>query len=170
MNICALHPEITHVVSMSGFVSVELMLQQIMAGPLKAFRKPLTELEKRVNPNYVDFDARKSLANTDAKVLLIYSEDDKTVCKAPHYDSLLAALSDKENIRFLLLSGKDHNPTYTDRAVVYKNAFFKAYQKGLKRRTTPQQVKTFMEGFDWWRMTEQDEHVWNVILSHLKDA
>ena len=32
MNIAALHPEITHVVSMSGFVSVRKMLEQLMGG------------------------------------------------------------------------------------------------------------------------------------------
>ena len=25
----------------------------------------------------------------------------------------------------------------------------------------------FMAGFDWWRMTEQDEEVWKVILDTL---
>ena len=52
--------------------------------------------------------------------------------------------------------------------MVYKNAFFKAYQKGLKRRTTPEQVKAFMDGFDWWKMTEQDEAVWEQIIAHLR--
>ena len=169
MNICALHPEITHVVSMSGFVSVELMLQQIMAGPLKAFRKPLMELEKRVNPHYADFDARKSLADTDAKVLLIYSEDDKTVCKTPHYDSLVAALSDKENIRFLLVNHKGHNPGYTEDAVRYKDAFFKEFSKASKKKQleTPEQQKAFMARYDWHRMTAQDETVWQQIIDHL---
>ena len=170
MNICALHPEITHVVSMSGFVSVELMLQQIMAGPLKAFRKPLMALEMRSNPEYVHFDARKSLADTKAKVLLIYSEDDKTVGRTPHYDSLYAALSGQENIRFLLVNHKDHNPAYTTDAVAYKNAFFKEFSKAVKKNQleTPQQQKEFMCRYDWHRMTAQDEAVWQQIIDHLK--
>ena len=169
MNICALHPEITHVVSMSGFVSVELMLQQIMAGPVKGFRKHLLELETRANPDYVHFDARKSLAAADAKVLLIYSENDPTVCKAPHYNSLVAALSGKENIRLLLVQNKGHNPNYTEDAVVYKDAFFKAYTKAAKRKhlAKPEQQKTFMARYDWDRMTAQDEQVWQQILIHL---
>ena len=170
MNICALHPEITHVVSMSGFVSVELMLQQIMAGPLKFFRKPLMALERRANPRYVDFDARKSLTDTNARVLLIYSEDDKTVCKAPHYDSLYAALSGKQNIRFLLVRNKDHNPAYTEDAVAYKDAFFEDFSKAVKKKQleTPAQQKAFMARYDWYRMTEQDGAVWQQIIDHLK--
>ena len=170
MNICALHPEITHVVSMSGFVSVELMLQQVIAGPLKFFRKSLMALERRANPDYVNFDARKSLADAKAKVLLIYSEDDKTVCKAPHYDSLYAALSDKEHIRFLLVKNKGHNPAYTEDAVVYKDAFFKEFSKAVKKKQleAPEQQRKFMARYDWHRMTSQDEAVWKQIMDHLK--
>jgi len=169
MNICALHPEITHVVSMSGFVSVELMMQQIMAGPLKFFRKPLMALEQRANPDFVDFDARSSLANTAAKVLLIYSENDPTVLKTPHYDSLYAALAGKDHIRLLLVNNKGHNPAYTEDAVAYKDAFFKEFSGAVKKKQleTPAQQKAFMARYDWHRMTEQDEEVWKQIIDHL---
>lgn len=169
MNICALHPEITHVVSMSGFVSVELIVQQVMAGPMKFFRKPVMALERQANPDYVDFDARKSLANTKAKVLLIYSEDDKTVSKAIHYDSLYAALSGRENIRFLLVNNKGHNPSYTEDAVDYKDAFFAEFSKAVKKKQleTPEQQKEFMARYDWHRMTAQDGQVWAEILKTL---
>ena len=51
MNITALHPDITHVVAMSGFVSVKRILDQTFAGPLKFFKKSLYELEQRTNPD-----------------------------------------------------------------------------------------------------------------------
>ena len=38
----------------------------------------------------------------------------------------------------------------------------------MKLETKAQQ-EAFMETFDWWRMTEQDENVWDVIVSHLKE-
>ena len=169
MNICALHPEITHVVSMSGFVSVQLILRQIMAGPMKGFRRRLFEVEVHTNPDYVHFDARESLAGTDAKVLLIYSDNDPTVCKAPHYDSLVEALSGKENIHFLLVSNKGHNPNFTEDAVAYKDEFFKEYTRAAKRKhlETAAQQEAFMSRYDWYRMTAQDEAVWQQILTHL---
>ena len=172
MNICALHPEITHVVSLSGFVSVEMILQQIMTGPMKGFRRRLFALEVHTNPDYVHFDARESLAQTNAKVLLIYSENDPTVHKAPHYDSLVAALSGKENIRFLLVQNKGHNPNFTEDAVVYKDTFFKEYTKAAKRKhlETPEQQKAFMTRYDWDRMTAQDEAVWQQIIEHLNST
>ena len=172
MNIAALHPEITHVVSMSGFISVRRMLEQIMPGLLlKGIRKSLYELERRSNPEYVDFDALQTLGATTAKVLLIASSDDKVVRKSHHFDVLKQALSNRENIRFLLTENKGHNPAYTCDAVRYKDEFFAQVQKMVKKKkleTKPQQ-EAFMSVFDWVRMTEQDETVWSAIISHLKE-
>jgi pimeloyl-ACP methyl ester carboxylesterase len=172
MNITALHPEITHVVSMSGFVSVEWMIHQIMAGPLKIFRKTMFALERSSNPDYVDFDAIQSLRKTNAKVLLIASADDQVVQKVYHFDMLQRELSDRENIHFLVTEQKGHNPSYTCDAVRYKDDFFAQFQKLVKKKKleTPEQQQAFMSTFDWKRMTEQDEAVWNPILSHLKET
>lgn len=169
MNIAALHPDITHVVSMSGFVSVKLMLEQVISGPLKLYRDGLMDLEFRTNRNYALCDARDSLAGCDAKVLLIYSENDTVVHKSVHYDSLWEALSGRENIRFLLVRNKGHNPAYTEDAVAYKDAFFKELTKAEKKKQlkTPEQKKAFMARYDWNRMTAQDETVWEQIICHL---
>lgn len=172
MNIAALHPEITHVVSMSGFVSVERMIHQIMAGPLKIFRKIIFALERSSNPDYVDFDAVQSLSQTGTKVLLIASADDQVVQKSHHYDALQRELPGRENIHFLVTEEKGHNPSYTCDAVRYKDDFFAQFQKLVKKKKleTPEQQQAFMSTFDWKRMTEQDEAVWNPILSHLKET
>ena len=171
MNIAALHPEITHVVSMSGFISVKIMLEQIMPGLLKGMRKILYELESHTNPDYVAFDALQTLSKTDAKVLLIASSDDKVVQKTYHFDVLQGALSGRENIRFLLTENKGHNPSYTCDAVRYKDDFFAQFQRQVKKKKleTKDQQAAFMATFDWLRMTEQDEAVWAVIISHLKE-
>jgi len=170
MNIAALHPEITHVVSMSGFISVEIMLEQIMTGLLKGARKQLYELEKRTSPAYADFDAIKTLGNTNAKVLLIASSNDPVVKKECHFDVLQQALSGKENIRFLVTQNKGHNPSYTCDAVRYKDDFFVTFQKMVKKKKleTPAQQKVFMDTFDWWHMTEQDAEVWAAVAQHLE--
>lgn len=171
MNITALHPQITHVVAMSGFVSVERMLEQTFAGPLKGARKTLYELESRSNPDYVEYDAVQTLRKTAARVLLIASSDDKVVQKAYHHDLLEQELSGRQNIRFYVTENKRHNPTYTCDAVEYKDDFFAQFQKLVKKKKleTKAQQEAFMETFDWWRMTEQDENVWDVIVSHLKE-
>ena len=171
MNIATLHPEITHVVAMSGFISVKRILEQTFTGLMKGARKALYELETRSNPGYVEFDAVQSLQKTNAKVLLIASDDDKVVHKSHHQDVLEHALSGRSNIRFLVTKNKGHNPSYTCDAVRYKDDFFAQFQRQVKKKKleTKQQQEAFMSAFDWWRMTEQDEAVWDVILKHLQN-
>ena len=171
MNIATLHPEITHVVAMSGFISVKRILEQTFTGLMKGARKALYELETRSNPGYVEFDAVQSLQKTNAKVLLIASDDDKVVHKSHHLDVLEHALSGRSNIRFLVTKNKGHNPSYTCDAVRYKDDFFAQFQRQVKKKKleTKQQQEAFMSAFDWWRMTEQDEAVWDVILKHLQN-
>jgi pimeloyl-ACP methyl ester carboxylesterase len=170
MNIAALHPEITHVVSMSGFVSVEMIVDQTFGGPLRLFKGSILDLERQANPDFVDFNAAESLKNTDAKVQLIYSANDSVVHKNPHYDTLFSALKDRPNIRFRLEMGKDHSPNYTQDAVAYKTAFFNAFNEAVKKKklTTPEEQDAFMARYDWRRMTAQDPSVWDAILTALK--
>lgn len=169
MNIGALHPEVTHLVAMSGFVSVKDMVNQNFSGILSLYRKELYALERKANPDYVGYHAVKSLAKTNAKVLLIYSADDKLVHKDVHYDALYNALADKENIRFLLVEGKGHNPNYTADAAMYLGEYTQDLTRRLKKLElgTVEERKVFRETYDWWRMTEQDEAVWKVILETL---
>ena len=170
MNIAALHPEITHVVAMSGFVSVERIVKQSLSGLLSMYAPAMIDMEQRNSPRYARYNALESLQKTDAKVLLIYSDDDKTVHKSAHYDPLYETLSGKENVEFLLLSGKDHNPSSTVEAVAYKNEFWAALSKAIKNKELkdPAQQRAFMEQYDFTRMTEQDMEVWNRIFAHLK--
>ena len=170
MNIAALHPEITHVVSMSGFVSVEEIVNQTFSGALQFYRKGILALERSANPNFVEFNAVESLKQTDAKVLLIYSANDSVVHKNPHYDTLFSALKDKSNIRFRLEMGKDHSPNYTTDAVAYKTDFFNAFNEACKKKklTTQEEQESFMARYDWHRMTAQDPSVWDAILTALK--
>ena len=169
LNIAALHPEIKHVVVLSGFVSVEVMVGCFFGGLLKGYRKAVMALERQSNPNYVNFSAVDSLSKTDAKVLLIYSADDPLCRKDPHYDMLRAGLSQRENIRFLLVEGKGHNPNYTKDAVQYLAEYGKAVKKAIKQKQleTDAQKAAFRDSFDWKRMTEQDDTVWQEIFRTL---
>ena len=67
------------------------------------------------------------------------------------------------------MNGKAHNPNYTADAVQYKDAFFAAYQRALKKKqlTTAEQKTAFKNSYDWNRMTEQDDAVWNMIFEVL---
>lgn len=165
LNICALHPDISHIVAISGFVSVELLVNSFFSGLLSPYRKAVMELERKSNPDFVKYNGVESLSKTDAKVLLIYSENDGMCKKTPHYDTLKAGLSDKENISFLLVPNKGHNPNYTEDAVKYLGEYTALRGKLLKKKQleTPEQRAEFVRSLDWNRMTAQDEKVWAEI-------
>ena len=167
LNIAALHPEISHIVAMCGFVSVEEMMKTLFAGPLAGYRKAVLALEKESNPDFFAFNAVESLKNANVRALLIYSEDDQ-LCRRVHHDILKDGLKENKNIDFLLVSGKGHNPHYSTDAVKLLGEFGKARTKFLKKKnTTKEQKANFVASFDWEKITAQDEDVWSKIFEHL---
>ena len=167
MNIAALHPEISHIVAMCGFVSVEEMIKTFFAGPLKGYRKAVLALERESNPTFITYNAVESLKNANVKALLIYSEDDQ-LCRRMHYDILKQGLAEKENVSFFFVSGKGHNPNYTADAVKLLGEFGKARAKFAKKKNATKEEKSnFVASFDWEKITAQDEDVWNEIFAHL---
>ena len=168
LNIPALHPEIEHIVAISGFSSVSEMQGQLIPSFAKKIRAHIYGVEEQDNPDYITAVAYDSLKTTKTKALIIHSEDDTTV-SVKHYKKLESALKDMPNIRFLLVNGKAHNPHYTEDAVKYKDAFFKSYKRHKKKGKleTPEQRAAFINSYDWHRMTAQDDVVWQEIFSHL---
>lgn len=169
MNITALHPEVSHIVALSGFVSVKEMVGQFFSGILRGYRKPVLKIEQEANPDFIKFNAVQTLADTAAKVLLIYSSNDKMVIREIHHDALVKGLSGKADVRILLEENKGHNPNYTTDAVAYLGEYTAAMTKGLKEKLleTEAERKAFREKWDWDRMTKQDENVWAEIFKTL---
>lgn len=167
LNIASLHPEISHIVAMCGFVSVEEMIKTFFAGPLKGYRRAVLALERESNPKFFNYNAVDSLKNANVKALLIYSEDDQ-LCRRAHYDILKEGLAEKENVSFLFVSGKGHNPNYTADAVKLLGEFGKARTKFAKKKNATKEEKAdFVASFDWEKITAQDEDVWSEIFAHL---
>lgn len=169
MNIAALHPDITHIVVISGFVSVEEMVKQNFSGLLKGYRKCILGIEHKANPDYVHFNGVNTLSKTDAKVLLVYSSDDALVKKEIHFDALKNGLAGKENIEFLLVESKGHNPNYTQEAVKLLGEFADAESRAIENDAlqTAEQKENFKNSFDWDKITEQDQKVWEKIFETL---
>jgi len=169
MNIAALHPEVTHIVALSGFVSVEEMVAQFFSGILKGYRKPVLKIEQEQNPDFVKYNAVETLSNTGVPVLLVYSANDKMVIREVHHGLLTKGLKDRKNVRILLEENKGHNPNYTADAVAYLGEYTAAMTKGLKDKAfeTEAAKKAFRNKWDWHRMTAQDEKVWQEIFKTL---
>ena len=169
MNIAALHPEVTHIVALSGFVSVAEMVGQFFSGILKGYRKPVLKIEQENNPKFVEYNAIETLKGTGVPVLLIYSYNDKLVNREIHHDALKKGLQDKKNIRILLEENKGHNPNYTADAVAYLAEYTAGMTRLLKDKklNTEAEKAAFRSQWDWNRMTQQDERVWAEIFRTL---
>ena len=167
LNIAALHPEISHIVALSGFVSVEEMIKTLFKGILKGYRNAVLDLESESNPIFVKFNAVETLKKSDVKALLIYSENDQ-MCHRRHYDILKESLEEQKNVSFLLVPNKGHNPNYTENAVKLLEEFGKARAKLVrKKKLTKEERSQFIASFDWEAMTAQDDSIWQKIFEHL---
>ena len=168
MNIVALHPEISHIVALCGFVSPSEMISTLFSGIIKGYRKPIMALEEKCNPIFAKYNAAETLKGSDVKALLIYSDNDP-ICKRHHYDILSDALGNKENVRLVLTEGKGHNPNYTSDAVGLLGEFVAARTRLAKKKNVSAAEKAeFVRSFDWDKMTEQDMEIFDIILSHLE--
>ena len=169
LNILGFHPDLRSIVALSGFVSLKEMQKQVIPAFLSPLRSKLYELEKSINPDYIESSAVDTLASTERPALIIHSLDDDSVSAKTHYLQLQKALADKENITFLTLTDRAHNPNYTADAVKYKSEFFKAHKKRQKKKLHLDREghKAFIASYDWRRMTEQDPEIWNQIFAFL---
>lgn len=170
LNISALHPDIESCVSISGFIGVERMIEQFFGGILKLYRPSVLRLEREANPMYSLIDARKSLKDSSARILYIASDDDPVVKTEYHFATLREALADKKNVEFLLVNGKNHNPNYTVEAVAELSKMSTAMTEGIKKKAfeTPEAVEKFRTSWDWEKITEQDEELWNKIFDFIE--
>ncbi|MBE6633260.1 MAG: alpha/beta fold hydrolase [Ruminococcaceae bacterium] len=167
MNIAALHPEITRIVALCGFVSVEEMIKTFFGGFLRGYCGAVLSLERACNPDYASFNAVESLASSNVQALLIYSAND-ALCSRVHYEILRAGLKEKNTVKFMLEKKKGHNPNYTEDAVKLLGEFGKARGRlARKKNLTAEEKQRFVSSFDWERMTAQDEAVWQEIFAHL---
>ena len=152
---------------LSGFVSVEELINSFFKGILKGYRKAIMNLERECNPVFIKYNAIESLSKTDPNVLLIYSDDD-AMCTRKHFDMLKDALGNRDNIEFMLENNKGHNPNYTCEAVKYLNEFVRKRKKLKSKKNVSDEDKSkFVSSFDWAKMTEQDTNVWNRIFALL---
>ena len=169
LNIAAIHKDITHVVAISGFISVKDMLGQFFGGILKLYIPAIYRLESTGVPDYVNYNAIDSLSESATRAMVIHSEDDDVVSFKKHFSKLKKALEQNENVTFVAVSEKGHNPNFTIDAVKMKNRFFKDCKKKMKEGyfTDDEKKNEFKSRYDFDKMSEQDPDVWEKIIKFL---
>ena len=169
VNIPAYHPDIESIVALAAPISAKAMLKSFFPGPLSLFTPSVMAFERTINPDFADASALDALRDYRGKALIVHSNDDPTVKTRHHFDRLQKALKARDNITFIRLSGKYHNPNYTERAVRYLGEFSAALTEKNRSRAflCDEDRHAFRDSFDFDRMTEQDEAVWQKILRFL---
>ncbi len=169
LNISAWQPRVSHIVALCGFLSLDLMAKTTFPGLLCGYRKSIIALERKRNPGFASANAAVSLAASHAKILAVYSDNDK-LCPRPHYDALAAAIGNRQGVRVMMVSGKGHNPNYTADAVAHLARYSAELSRLKKQRRgemSDSERAAFRARFDWAAMTEQDNAVWDVIFETL---
>ena len=162
-NILNYHKDIYAAIVISGFVSLKELWRVSLNGFQKFAKPTIYKFEGRVNPEFAESCSVTALSDTKTKTLIIHSDDDGMVNIRCGLDYVKERVSN-ENVKYLRITGKKHNPHYTADAVKYMNGTFAELQT-LK---TPEEQKSFMESRDYKRMTEQDPEIWEAILATLK--
>ena len=169
LNISAIHKDITHIVAMSGFISVKEMLRQIFPGILRLYVPALYRSEKQSLPDYAAYNAIDSLKKSRAQALIVHSDDDKVSSFKRHFVKMERALKDRPDTIFAHATAKGHNPNFTEAAVRIKDAFFADLTEKTRAGYFTDEAKKeeFKAGYDFGKMSEQDEMFWDGVAGFL---
>ena len=169
MNVSALHPEVTHVVSLAGFLSARSLVEQYIPKAFLKYSDEVMDRERQHNPSYADMDARESLLKSRTRLLHLQSRDDSKVKFELCCEPLRAALAGRPHTEFIVVDRKNHDPQRTEAAAAANAAMLRALEQKRKKLKTPAQQAAFRDAFDWDRITEQDPAIWKRILAFLAE-
>ena len=169
MNVAALHPEVTHVVSLAGFLSARSLIEQYLPRAFLKYSGEVMERERQLNPRYADMDARDSLQKSGAALLHLQSRDDEKVQFERSCALLSEALKGRAGTEFLVDDHKGHDPQRTEAAAASGAAMQQALERLRKKGQldTPERRAAFQASYDWGKIAEQDPAVWEKILEFL---
>ena len=171
MNVSALHPEVTHVVSLAGFLSARSLVEQYIPKMFLKYSDEVMDRERQHNPKYTDMDARDSLKKSRAKLLHLQSHDDKKVLFELGYEPLSKALSGRADTTFIALDHRNHDPQRTDAAAAAHAQMMEEMNqlKKKKKLDTRQEQEAFQKSHDWNVIYQQDPEIWDKILKFLEN-
>ena len=169
MNAAALHPEVTHVVSLAGFLSARALVEQYIPKAFLKYSGEVMDRERQWNPQYADMDARESLQKSQTRLLHLQSRDDSMVKFDLCCEPLSEALSGRPHTELIVTDHKNHDPQRTEEAVSANAEMLRALEQKRRKKqlTTPAQRAEFQAAYDWNLLTEQDTAVWKKILEFL---
>ncbi len=138
-NVLNHHPEIKGAVLVAGFNESEDMLAQyprkVLGVLVDAFLLPYVSFYETIKfgKDYASITAVDGMEKTDAKILIVHSEDDGRVPIEYGYDIYYDEFSENDRFEFKHYENKGHiNMLFSDEAISYRESLENGYKSYLK--------------------------------------
>ena len=165
LNTISLREEIKKAVVISGFLSIKTIGDALIKNNF--FVKHILKYENKLYPEYKDLNNIDYLNKTTDDIFFIQSDDDTMV---PYRIALeVVEQIDNPHIKKLKMSGRKHNPNYTDSAIQYMNEVFGNYYYLLKQKElkTDEDKINYFKDVSLAKLVEQDEELFDQIAQFL---
>ena len=167
LNLVHLRDEIKKAVIMSGFVSIKSLMLELLHS--KFITNRILKYEQKTVPEYFGLNNEEYLKTTKDKLFVIQSEDDTLV----PYKVALKVAEDVNNpsIKTLKVTGRKHNPNYTDAAIKYMSETFGTYYKLIKNKTikTDEDKINYFKNISIEKLTEQDTEMFEELFKFIDE-
>ena len=166
LNTIILREEIKKAVVISGFLTIKSIGDALIKNSF--FVKRILAYENKLYPEYKGLNNIDYLNKTTDDIFFIQSEDDGMV---PYRIALeVVETIDNPHIKKLKMSGRKHNPNYTDSAVSYMNEVFGNYYYLLKQKRikTSEDKINYFKDVSLAKLVEQDEDLFDQIAAFIE--
>ena len=173
-SVLSFHPDVKAAVIVSGFnESEDLILHQgrQFVGPLADLTVPYVFLYERLKfgSEYADASALRGISESDAKVIVVHSEDDADVPIEYGYEKLYSELKESERVEFIKYEDRGHSYVFcSDDAKEYRDALnedYTAYVEAHGGKYNAEIKQEFMSAnLDKAKCFEPDKALMDIIL------
>ena len=166
LNTISLREGIKKAVVISGFLTIKSIGDALIKNNF--FVKRILAYENKLYPKYKDLNNVDYLNKTTDDIFFIQSEDDGMV---PYRIALeVVEQIDNPHIKKLKMSGRKHNPNYTDAAVNYMNEVFGNYYYLIKQKKikTNEDKINYFKDVSLAKLVEQDEDLFDQIAAFIE--
>ena len=163
LNISRVRKDIKKTICMSGFVSLEALLSDLIKA--RFVSNSILKYEKKINDIYFgsNFDYVKDTKNS---ILFIHSKDDQMV--KYEKSTLVVEGFNNPNFEFVIVDGKGHNPDYTDESIKCMREVFGEYNRLSKDKKTKDKAIELLKNSSAMKMTNMDKDILDRILEFIK--
>ncbi len=165
-NVLNNHPEIKSVVSLAGFNKSSDLIksqgEQLFGNIVNVLMPYINIYEKIKFGDYASNTSMSGFEKTNAKIMIVHSEDDKEVQKKYGYDIYYKKYHNLSRFTFISYKNKGHNQLYySDEAIKYINKFnddFKEYFKGSKitAENKEKYINEYLDRNIWINLLDED--------------